>query len=228
MGIILSGGLDDGTRGLAAVKQAGGVAVVQQVEDAVVTSMPASAIRHVDVDHVVPSAALAPLLLRLVGAPHVDKEPRVTPNAKRPPEPAERGLNALVDGSYAGPPSAFTCPECHGALWEMSAGDLTRFACHVGHSYSPDSLASGMAATLETALWTALRALEEQVAFLRRMEERARVRKLGTIAAGYAEKARDTEARADVVRGALVDDVAAKQRTPAPRPRPTTPERPSH
>lgn len=224
IGVVLSGGLDDGTRGLAAIKAAGGLAVVQQLDEVFATGMPASAIRNVPVDYVVASSELAPLLTRLIGEAPVVEEPVMT-EQDRAPDRAERGLHALAEDRYPGTPSPFTCPECGGALWELTNGNLTRFACHVGHSYTPDTLASGMAATLEAALWTALRALEENSAFLRRMEERATVNGLERIAQGYSAKAKDVEARAEIVRSALVDDVTREARGSAPAPPP--PEEPS-
>jgi two-component system chemotaxis response regulator CheB len=66
IGVILSGALDDGATGLRAIKDAGGVAVVQDPDDALAPSMPAAALSLVAVDHVVPADALAPLLVRLV------------------------------------------------------------------------------------------------------------------------------------------------------------------
>ena len=66
VGVVLTGYLDDGTAGLAAVKAHGGIAVVQDPEDAVVPNMPLNALRHVKVDHCVPLAEIPPLLIRLV------------------------------------------------------------------------------------------------------------------------------------------------------------------
>lgn len=69
VGVMLSGTLHDGTTGLIAIKGAGGIAVVQDPEHAAYPGMPASAIQHVPVDHVVPPSGLAALLDRLVREP---------------------------------------------------------------------------------------------------------------------------------------------------------------
>jgi two-component system chemotaxis response regulator CheB len=66
IGVVLSGALDDGTHGLSLIKQNGGIAVVQDPQDALVRSMPRSACQNVAVDHVVPAARIGPLLVEIV------------------------------------------------------------------------------------------------------------------------------------------------------------------
>jgi len=66
VGVLLSGTLDDGTDGLRVIKQCGGLAVVQQPEDAIFGDMPANAMRLVSVDHVEPAATLGALLVTVV------------------------------------------------------------------------------------------------------------------------------------------------------------------
>jgi two-component system chemotaxis response regulator CheB len=68
IGVVLSGVLKDGTLGLKAIKEAGGVALVQSPEEAVYPDMPRSAIEHDgDIDLVGPVGVLAAEICRLVG-----------------------------------------------------------------------------------------------------------------------------------------------------------------
>lgn len=69
VGVILTGMHQDGTAGLLAVKQHGGIAVVQDPNEAPWPSMPRSALEHVPVDYTLPLSSMAALLIRLVGPP---------------------------------------------------------------------------------------------------------------------------------------------------------------
>ena len=71
IGVVLSGMLKDGTLGLKAIKEAGGMALVQAPEEAAYPQMPRSAIRYNGpVDFIGPVQALAGEIRRLVlGAP---------------------------------------------------------------------------------------------------------------------------------------------------------------
>jgi two-component system CheB/CheR fusion protein len=63
IGIILSGSGTDGTLGLAAIKQQGGMTMVQTPESATYAAMPQSAIAHGVADHVLPIIQMPAMLL---------------------------------------------------------------------------------------------------------------------------------------------------------------------
>jgi len=65
VGVILTGGLNDGTAGLHAVRARGGVAVVQDPRDAACADMPRSALRHAGADYCIPLQDIPPLLTGL-------------------------------------------------------------------------------------------------------------------------------------------------------------------
>jgi len=65
IGVVLTGLLDDGTAGLRQIAICRGTTVVQDPGEAECPDMPASAVRHVAVDHWLPLAAIPPLLSTL-------------------------------------------------------------------------------------------------------------------------------------------------------------------
>lgn len=217
IGVVLSGMLDDGTAGLQAVKMRGGMAVVQDPEDALFSSMPRSAINNVAVDHVLPLADIGACLSKLARLPAPAEEDHPMPDRmQQETEIAEMDMAAL-ESERAGAPSGFTCPDCHGALWELQEGDLVRFRCRVGHAYSPDSLVASQMDQLEDALWIALRSLEESAALALRMGQRALNRGHDLSAAQFSQQAEDTRKRAAIVRQALLHrqtDAASEAETP--------------
>src|SRR5919202_4143414 len=72
IGVVLSGALDDGTAGLWTIKDRGGLAVVQDPDDALFAAMPRSALENVDVDARRPVAELGPVLAVLAQHPAKD------------------------------------------------------------------------------------------------------------------------------------------------------------
>lgn len=76
VGVVLTGSLTDGTAGLAAVKKAGGLAIVQDPDEAFASSMPHSARACVAVDYVLPLHDIGPLLASLTS-----EERRASPAA---------------------------------------------------------------------------------------------------------------------------------------------------
>jgi hypothetical protein len=142
VGVVLSGSLNDGTAGLRAIKRCGGLAVVQQPDDA-----------------------------------------------------------AFPD--ELGRPSRFTCPECHGALWEVDDGSLLRYRCHVGHALTADAVLHAQAVQAEEMLWSLMRTHQERAALARRMAERERTNNHEALAEHLLQRADGYDEDAEVVRGLL-------------------------
>lgn len=212
VGVVLSGNLDDGTAGLFAVKARGGVAVVQDPDEAAYPGMPASAIANVAVDRVLPVGEIAAELVRLA---HDGTDPgggdEVPDHMEEEIAAAELDSGPLHSDDHPGAPSGFSCPECHGVLWEVEEGDIVRYRCRVGHAYGMETLLSEQGGMLEAALWTALKALEERASLVRRMERRMQERSQDMLAARYHEQTEDLRRRAELIRRVLLDGVDAEE-----------------
>ena len=66
-------------------------------------------------------------------------------------------------------PSAFTCPDCGGVLFELNDKRPVRYRCHTGHAFSLHTLAHLQGEGSDAALWTTLRVLQEKKVVLRRL-----------------------------------------------------------
>ena len=209
IGVVLSGALDDGTGGLWTVKDRGGVAIVQDPDDAAVPSMPLSAMSEVDVDAVAPARDLGPLVGRLV-ADATSAAVRAGETDVEPTDELERevAISRVDEAQHAdeeryGDPSRFVCPDCGGVLWDLSADGPLRFRCEVGHAHSPASLAEAQTEVVEAAMWTALRALEDKVALARRRGATAAERGLPAFVTQFAVEEQAAEQHAAALRAIL-------------------------
>ena len=205
IGVVLSGNLDDGTSGLAAVKRRGGVALVQDPNQAMYSSMPKSAIAHVRVDRVAPASDIASAIVECVTDPFEGGGTSPMDEEALEVEYAEVDVHAIeTPDEHPGEVSAFSCPDCGGVLWQIQEGDFVRFRCRVGHGWTADALVAEQGEQVDDALWAALRALEERASLLRGIAARYRRSGTGSIAERFEARATQMEHRAHVVRDLLV------------------------
>lgn len=173
--VVLSGFLDDGTVGLQAIKARGGIAVVQDPEEAEAPDMPASALEHSAVDFVRRMEEIAPTLVELVsreaqraqatdGQPGTERQDWIAVENRMFNEIAD-----MAEMDQIGSRSSLTCPECGGALWELRQGSPLRYRCHTGHAFSARRLATLQGGEIEEAMWAAVRALHEQEQLYRQL-----------------------------------------------------------
>lgn len=203
VGVVLTGNLDDGTEGLAAIKKCGGVTVVQDPKDADYPGMPTSALANVEVDHVLPLAGIGSLLASLL---HEPRPNGVEDCGEVEEEPDAMGVSEDPESAWGGEPSGLTCPDCGGSLFERPGERPLHFRCRTGHAYSPESLLSKQFHTLEATFWAALRALEENAVLARRMEERSRQRGNLYSTMRYEKRAQEAEKHAAALRRILLED----------------------
>jgi two-component system chemotaxis response regulator CheB len=197
VGVVLSGTRDDGSAGLRTIKDGGGPTFVQDPQDALYTDMPQNAIEQADPDAVLPLAALASRLAELLSTPAPSEEPI--------PDPVSSDLT-LSSGPEAGNSSGaavatrFTCPDCGGVMFESRENGVERFRCSIGHVYSVDSLNEEHERALESAMWEAVRLLEERAVMLRRLGARMRESAQERLAGELEQRAADLLERSRTIR----------------------------
>lgn len=216
IGIVLSGTLDDGTLGLGAIKLRGGTVVIQDPNEARFSGMPRSALERVKADHVLPVAEIAPLLTELTRNAG-NRESQQQGSEAMTPDPIPTAASSAVSpaphekrGNAA---SGFTCPNCHGSVWEIDDGGLPRIECRVGHAFSIDAFLGEQAVALEDALWSAINALEERGMSLRRFAQKFANSERRQLA--YLEQAEVVERQAGLLRDGLARVIQAETNGPS-------------
>lgn len=206
IGVILSGSLDDGTAGAAAIRAASGRVVVQDPADALYDSMPSSAL-VAGVDVVVPARDLAAALVEMLDG-HARSGSRTSVDGRQPEAGDEAWRNDRLGDHQSAEldqrdPERHTCPDCGGVLTLSGNGDDVSYRCRVGHEWSPRSLDHADRVRVENALWYAVRTLEDRAALLTRMAARADEHDQLLSAQHFHGLADDAQREAKVVRELL-------------------------
>jgi two-component system chemotaxis response regulator CheB len=191
--VLLSGTLDDGVAGMAAVHAARGRTIVQDPEEAQFPDMPRHAIEADVVRETLPAVDIANAITRFV---------QETPAVAR--------ADVSKDERELGDPSVFTCPDCGGTLWEYQDRIGYRYRCRTGHAFSERTMLSQQSRSVEYGLWAALRALEERRDLLEKIEQRARDRGDIRTSERMRRLAQDVQRDIELV-AATISDVLVRQ-----------------
>jgi two-component system, chemotaxis family, protein-glutamate methylesterase/glutaminase len=206
IGIVLSGVLDDGTSGMWNIKRNGGLAMVQQPDEAMFPSMPENVMQHVKVDHVSPTDAMGAVLAQLI-TEKAGKRPELTK------EEMERlKLEVVIatrDNAFElgildmGELTTFACPECKGALVSLGEGQMMRFRCHTGHAFTSSTLLAGITLQVEEKLWEAMQAMEATTMLLHQIGNH--YQSLGNAASAkeFKQRAVDVSNKARVIHDSI-------------------------
>lgn len=161
---ILTGQLDDGTAGFAAVRACGGITIAQDPEDASAPEMPRNAMRYTRPDYILRASEIGSMLGALAGSLVPEPVPpcpagfTAENQAILAPDSIERMPEKVAQ------PTSLTCPECGGTLWRMQGSGPPRYRCHTGHAFSLESLGAAADRVVENALSESVRALHEKIA----------------------------------------------------------------
>jgi two-component system, chemotaxis family, protein-glutamate methylesterase/glutaminase len=144
IGVLITGMLDDGASGLWEIKQHGGITIVQDPQEALYPSMPESAVRGFQVDHVVPLVQMGPLLETLVSEGVDVSHPE-----------------NLTESSDLNTDCGQSCPECGGVMKATRHDLLYEYQCHVGHRLGLKTMIAEKTENVERMLLAALAQTEE-------------------------------------------------------------------
>jgi two-component system chemotaxis response regulator CheB len=203
IGVILSGMLNDGASGLAAIKRCGGIALVQAPSDAEARDMPIAALEATPVDLSAAAAELAEAVLRFVSEP--PGPPRDVPDDIRFEVEIAAGGRIDADRLRAiAATSAITCPDCGGVLSEVRGSGPVRFRCQVGHAFTGRALLECQEGLVDEAMRVALRIIEERASLVTRMSRDASQAGRTSMAEMYDRRAKEYQDHVDVLRKAIM------------------------
>src|SRR6266536_405782 len=148
--VVLSGALDDGAAGCAAVERRGGLVVVQDPQESHYNGMPRAAIALTQRAVVLTVARIADFLDERTRT----EAPATPPTSDRD---LERYISLLLRPTRGGEPEGgLSCPECGGQLGRVAMRHASiRYECELGHVFSPGNLAVRQSAAIDRLLWAA-------------------------------------------------------------------------
>jgi two-component system, chemotaxis family, protein-glutamate methylesterase/glutaminase len=203
IGVLLTGMLDDGVAGLLAIRSAGGVVIVQDPVDAEFPELPSRALQALEPDRKLAIDAIGGALIELVGSDVgvIRTPPRVALEAEFDRE----GVARLEAMAALGPQTVVACPDCHGPMWQVGDRALRRYRCYLGHAATARELLRASSHEVESALWSAVRALQDRVTTLETLAADAEQIGNGQSAESFASRAREAHQQLAILRQFMTD-----------------------
>lgn len=203
IGVVLSGLLNDGASGLEAIKRCGGVALVQDPDEAIANEMPLAALRATGTDLLVPSIRLGDVLSELAREPAgpglpVPSDLRLEVDIAAGERVDSEILRNIAD------PAPLTCPHCSGVLSSVRTGKTLRYRCQVGHTMTAEVLAKEQENAIDEAMRVALRIIEERAELVQQMADDAARAGRRSVAEMYRERASEYRQYSDTLRRAVL------------------------
>jgi two-component system, chemotaxis family, protein-glutamate methylesterase/glutaminase len=200
--VILSGAAGDGVAGSIMIANRGGQVFVQDPAEALFPGMPAKVLDAVPGATTLPVDEIAAAVEDVVGR---GAEIRTMRPAARPTDQEDEIMDEISGPApiESGRP-AYSCPDCGGVLEEIVDEGPLRFRCRVGHEFYSDDLGSAQWATLEDALWAAVRGMEENAELSSRLARIADENSSPRSAERHRDRAAEVQAQSRVIREFLL------------------------
>lgn len=201
IGVLLTGMMADGVSGLRAIRESGGRTIVQDPADAQFSELPSRALAVLQPDALLPLDQIGAALLTMIEEPI---QPMQAPDAVQ--------LEAAIDQMGPASPREMDmlgervqqmCPECGGPLWKV--GGEERWRCYLGHAVAARELLDASDDQLESALWSAVRALHERAATWESLAHDAKLGGTARVATDYSERGREAREQAEIARAFMLD-----------------------
>jgi two-component system, chemotaxis family, protein-glutamate methylesterase/glutaminase len=101
---------------------------------------------------------------------------------------------------------SISCPECHGPMWQVGDEQLRRYRCYLGHVTTARDLLVRSTDEVESALWSAVRALNDRATTLEILAQDARRAGGEQIPDSYyTARAKDARQQAELARRFLLE-----------------------
>lgn len=207
IGVVLSGKLDDGARGMQAVKRCGGTAIVMDPALAGEPEMPSNAMRQAEIDHYLSPQQIGSTLLALIHEP-IDESSMIPNDFTLENRIAQQAM--LLDARPPwDAPGHLSCPDCGGELRRTEDGELGYYRCYLGHAFGSSSVLKSQQEQVEQAMWTALRALRDRKRVLESLAQTYRERNRHQFAESMSQRADEVDGQYQVLREVLASLPAA-------------------
>jgi two-component system, chemotaxis family, protein-glutamate methylesterase/glutaminase len=189
---------------MLAIKNCGGISIIQNPDEAEYPDMPLSVLDNVEVDHCISLQNMGDVIAAILKSNPSEKE--IPEEILIESQIAERVLVDYGSIERIAEQSIYACPDCGGTLWEINLkknNKINRYRCHIGHSYTEKDLVVKQGEIFESTMWVALRILEERRNLFLKMEKDHLKKGLSVIAKPFRSKADAIQVHVDKMKEIL-------------------------